>query len=72
MKKIIAVLMLLALALNIAALAEGDIQTQRSGRDRLNVHIIAVLAQTHDRTCAEIFFDLFQSRLKRFGSGFLV
>ena len=40
------------------------IQRDRTGGDRLHVHA-AVIAQTHDRTVAEILFDLGKRRVER-------
>src|SRR6185312_13006454 len=41
-----------------AANAEGDIEPERAGRDRLDVHGLVVFAETHNRALAELALDL--------------
>src|SRR5690606_38366379 len=48
-------------ALGEAANAQGDVEPQRAGRDRLDLDG-RVLAQAHDRAFAEIPLDLAQRR----------
>ncbi len=52
-------------ALGQAADPQRDVQTQRSGRGRLDVHRRAVGAKAHDRALAELPFDLCQRRFQR-------
>src|SRR5947207_8356288 len=49
-----------------AADAERDIEPERAGRDRLDVHRLVILAQLHDRTLAEGALDLGQRGFKGF------
>ena len=63
-------------ALGHAADTQRRIQRQRAGGDGLHVHFRAV-AQTHDRTLAEVLVDLGKGRLqclflvRRGGGGFI-
>ena len=45
-------------ALRQAADAERDVEPERAGRDRLDVHRLVVLAELHDRALAELALDL--------------
>ena len=52
-------------ALRQAANAEGDIQAQRTGRDRLHVDLMIVRAELHYGALAELLLDVGQRRIKR-------
>jgi hypothetical protein len=54
-------------ALGQAADAERDVETQRTGRNRLDLDRLLVLAQAHDRALAERPFDLRERRVERLG-----
>ena len=48
-----------------AADAERDVEAERAGRDRLDVHRLVVLAEPHDRALAEGALDLGERGIQR-------
>src|SRR5271168_2936454 len=50
-----------------AADAERDVEAERTGRNRLDLHRLLVLAQAHDRALAERALDLRERRVERLG-----
>ena len=53
-------------SLRDSAEAESDIKAQRTGRNRLDIHICAGISEFHNGTFSVSFFDLCESRIKGF------
>ena len=53
-------------SLRDSAEAESDIKAQRTGRNRLDIHIRTGITEFHNGTFSISFFDLCESRVKGF------